>query len=68
MFKRFGESSCIFEEHDVTDKDQWERVWAVAEKFFKSKIDILVNNAGVSPLLGFDLCKKVSRLSFSSSF
>ena len=47
MFKRFGESSCIFEEHDVTDKDQWERVWAVAEKFFKSKIDILVNNAGV---------------------
>ena len=57
--QRFGENSCIFEEHDVTDKAQWEKVWAAAEKFFQKEIEVLVNNAGVSPMLGFDLCMKV---------
>ena len=55
----FGEDSCTFEEHDVTDKAQWEQVWSAAEKFFKKPLDVLVNNAGVSPMLGFDLCMKV---------
>jgi len=58
--QRFGEDSCIFEEHDVTDKAQWKRVWKEAESFFKSKIDTLVNNAGVSPVLGFDICMKIN--------
>ena len=44
---------------DVTKKEDWETLWATAEKFFEKKIDVLVNNAGVSPLLGFDLCMKV---------
>jgi len=58
--QRFGESSCIFEEHDVTDKAQWEKVWNAAATFFNSKIDVLVNNAGVSPNLGFDVCMKIN--------
>jgi len=58
--ERFGENSCIFEEHDVTDKAQWEKVWAAAEKFFQKEIEVLVNNAGVSPMLGFDLCMKIN--------
>ena len=46
----------------MTDKAQWEAVWAAAEKFFQQKVDVLVNNAGVSPMLGFDLCMKVEIL------
>ena len=65
--KRFGESSCIFEEHDVTDKAQWEKVWNAAATFFNSKIDVLVNNAGVSPNLGFDVCMKVESSHVKSS-
>jgi len=58
--QRFGEDSCTFEEHDVTERAQWEKVWAAAEKFFQKNIDVLVNNAGVSPALGFDLCMKIN--------
>ena len=62
LSQRFGENSCIFKEHDVTDRTQWEQVWSAAETFFKEKIDVLVNNAGVSPMLGFDICMKVEIL------
>ena len=46
----------------MTERAQWEKVWAAAEKFFQKNIDVLVNNAGVSPALGFDLCMKVGNL------
>ena len=54
----FGESSVIFVKTDVTESDDWERLWEISVEFFKSKIDVLVNNAGVSPSLGFERCKK----------
>ena len=46
----------------MTKKEDWETLWTAAEKFFAGKISVLVNNAGVSPVVGFELCMKVSRL------
>ena len=50
----------MFQEIDVTHKDEWENLWVTAVEFFDKKIDVLVNNAGVNPLVGFDLCMKVA--------
>jgi len=58
--EKFGTSSCIFQEVDVTKKEDWETAWKVAEEFFNNKIDVLVNNAGVSPKLGFEICMKIN--------
>ena len=45
LVEQFGEGRCVFAELDVTDRDNWRKVWAVAETFFDNKIDVLVNNA-----------------------
>merc|ERR1719430_1867238 len=58
--KEYGTASCLFQEIDVTKKEDWETLWKVAEQFFQNQIDVLVNNAGVSPRVGFDLCMKVN--------
>jgi len=58
--EQFGTSSCLFQEIDVTKKEDWETLWSIAEEFFQNQIDVLVNNAGVSPVLGFDLCMKIN--------
>lgn len=58
--EKFGTSSCLFQETDVTRKEDWETLWSIAEKFFENKINVLVNNAGVSPLVGFDVCMKIN--------
>jgi len=58
--QKFGESSCLFQEIDVTRKEDWDTLWTISEKFFDNNISVLVNNAGISPLPGFDLCMKVN--------
>ena len=54
----FGESSVRFVKTDVTEPEDWERLWEISVEFFKSPIDVLVNNAGVSPSVGFERCMK----------
>ena len=54
----FGESSVMFVQTDVTEPEDWERLWEKSAEFFQSPIDVLCNNAGVSPSLGFERCKK----------
>jgi len=56
---QFGAKSCLFVEHDVTDRESWKQMWQQAENFLNN-IDVLVNNAGVSPKLGFDICMKIN--------
>ena len=58
----FGDDRVMFTELDVTDREEWRRMWEEANNFLNDKIDVLVNNAGVSPKLGFDICMKVSIL------
>ena len=52
----FGESSVIFVKTDVTESEDWDRLWEKSVEFFGSQINVLVNNAGVSPSLGFERC------------
>eukprot|EP00092_Neocalanus_flemingeri_P007517 GFUD01008114.1.p1 GENE.GFUD01008114.1~~GFUD01008114.1.p1 ORF type:complete len:297 (-),score=69.31 GFUD01008114.1:121-1011(-) len=58
--EEFGTLSCLFQEIDVTKKEDWETLWTISEEFLQNQIDVLVNNAGVSPLIGFDLCMKIN--------
>jgi len=61
MFQEeFGGQCCMFQETDVSSKEDWETLWARAEVFFQGTIDVLVNNAGVSPVLPFDTVMKVN--------
>ena len=62
----FGESSVMFVQTDVTEPEDWERLWEKSVEFFQSPIDVLCNNAGVSPSLGFERCKKEINLRNSS--
>ena len=48
----------MFVRTDVTEPEDWERLWSSSMEFLGQRIDVLVNNAGVSPSLGFERCIK----------
>jgi len=45
--EEFGSNCVEFSVHDVTDQDDWDKVWIRAEEFFQGSVEALVNNAGV---------------------
>jgi len=47
LSKNFGDKNVGFAQQDVTDQEQWRKVWEMAEKFFGGKVDALCNNAGI---------------------
>ena len=47
LHKEFGSNCVEFSVHDITDQDDWDKVWTKAEVFFQGSVEALVNNAGV---------------------
>ena len=50
--KRLGDH-CVYMKHDVTKREDWEKVVAETEKQF-GPINILINNAGIAKILPWD--------------
>merc|ERR1711872_470974 len=57
----YGEKRALFVPCDVTDQDQFIKLFDECEKYFKVKcIDLLVNNAGINTNLGWRKCMEVN--------
>ena len=55
--KEFGinDNAVCFVKCDVSNKEDWPKLWNSAEIFLKGPIEILVNNAGLNPSVSFTL-------------
>merc|ERR1711915_916801 len=57
----YGEKRVLFVPCDVTDQDQFIKLFDECEKYFKVKcVDLLVNNAGINTNFGWKKCMEVN--------
>lgn len=59
FIKKIGSAYEIKSSCDVTNPEDWGRLWDHAEAFFEDQVTLLVNNAGVNPSFGWETCNDI---------